>query len=150
MKSLSKIFTVGSLLSAIFLVGCGSNNNNNITCPPGEINQGNTCVVGGTTAGVYGNCPAGLVQTQSGCGPECSYGNQMGGLVTMPNGGQMCLPAIVGGYGTVPGAPYGNPYQCGNVPGTYPVPGPQGQILCEPGYAGGPYGYGGGGVYIYH
>jgi len=141
----AKIFTVGTILSGIYLAGCG-NNNNNITCPAGEINENNTCIVAGTTGGVYGNCPAGLVQTSGGCGSECSYGNQIGGLV-----GNQCLPAIAG-VGTYPGAPYANPYtsgQCASIPGTYPVAGPGGQIICQPGYSGAP-GYVGGGYGGYY
>jgi hypothetical protein len=146
MNVLSKILAVGSIAGGIFLAACGNNNNNSITCPAGEVNENNTCIVAGATSGVYGNCGAGLVQTSAGCGTECSYANQIGGLI---NG--QCLPAIagVGGYGT-------NGYgagQCASIPGTYAVQGPNGQILCEPGYSGAqgyPYGGAGyGGAYYY-
>lgn len=141
MKSLSKILAVGTLLSAIFLVGCG-NNNNNITCPAGEINENNTCMVAGTSGvGTYGGCAAGMVYTSAGCGTECSYGGQIGGMVLV-GGVQQCLPAINTGM-------YGGAGQCASIPGTYPVMGPNGQILCQPGYGAAP-GYAGSGYYYYY
>jgi len=153
MKVLSKVLMVGSLLGGIFLVACG-NNNNNITCPAGEINENNVCVV----SGVAGTCGvAGQIQTSAGCGPECSYSGGVGGLVN----GNQCLPAIpgVGGYGTPygvgspyggVGTPYGNPYggsPCGI--NTYPVL-VGGQMLCQPSYSGYTGGYYGGGYNFYY
>jgi hypothetical protein len=159
MKVLSKVLMVGSLIGGVLLVACGNNNSNNITCPPGEINQNNVCIASGV-AGVTGSCPVpGQIQTSGGCGQECSYGNSIGGLV-----GNQCLPSIggVGGYGSSygggygspygVGTPYGNPYgssPCASIPGTYPVL-IGGQMLCQPSYSGYTGGYYGGGYGYYY
>jgi hypothetical protein len=85
-------------------------------------------------AGADVSCAAGSVQTAAGCGSQCSFGSQIGGLI---NG--QCVPMIAGAAGTITGVPYPNPYGtsalCASIPGTYPVM-MNGQILCQPSYAG--------------
>ena len=81
-------------------------------------------------AGADVSCAAGSVQTAAGCGPQCSLGNQIGGII---NG--QCFPASAGAVGPITGVPFPNPYNmsgpCASIPGTYPVM-MSGQVLCQP------------------